>query len=277
MKRKRIAVLLVLALCAMCAFAQASYVGFDKNTYPGDDALPALRKTFRFTGYWLNNPPGASSNTWTGKRALLKQQGFGFLVLFNGRLYAELKGKDAAGLGKADGEATAVAAKREGFPAHVRIFLDMEEGGALLPEQAAYVFAWMDAVEAAGVRAGVYCSAIDVPAGKVRTNTARDLLRLNAKRGKAGKLVLWIANDQCPPAPGCAVAHVRPAAGAPDLEARAIAAWQYAQSPRRMQFSASCPKNAAPDGNCYAPGLPQSPATFIDLNVANSPDPSEAQ
>ena len=45
--------------------------------------------------------------------------------------------------------------------------------------------------------------------------------------------------------------------------------WQYAQSPRRAQFSASCPKNAAcTDGNCYASGLPQSPASFIDLDVA---------
>jgi len=30
-----------------------------------------------------------------------------------------------------------------------------------------------------------------------------------------------------------------------------------------------------PDNNCYAPGLPQNAASFIDLNVAESPDPSE--
>jgi hypothetical protein len=30
------------------------------------------------------------------------------------------------------------------------------------------------------------------------------------------------------------------------------------------------------NGNWYAPGLPHSASTFLDLNVANSPDSSEA-
>ena len=94
---------------AVAASAQAGYLGFDKNTYPGDAALPALRKTFRFTGYYLNNPPGASSNSWTGKRAQLKQHGFGFLVLFNGREESAL-GQNPAALGTADGKAAALAA-----------------------------------------------------------------------------------------------------------------------------------------------------------------------
>src|SRR5580704_14962542 len=74
------------------------YFGFDKDDYPGDDQLPALRRSFAYTGYWLNRPPGAASNSWAGKRALLKARGFGFLILFNGRLDAELKNKDAAAL-----------------------------------------------------------------------------------------------------------------------------------------------------------------------------------
>jgi len=36
----------------------AAYLGFDRNDYPGDENLPALRETFSFTSYWLNNPPG---------------------------------------------------------------------------------------------------------------------------------------------------------------------------------------------------------------------------
>ena len=138
--------------------AQRRYAGFDRNDYPGDAALAALRKDFSYAGYWLNTPPGAQQNSWVGRRALLRQNGFGFLVLFNGRLDAELKGKDAAALGTADGKAAVAAAAREGFAAKVRIFLDQEEGGRLLPEQAAYLFAWVDAVRAGGARAGVYCS-----------------------------------------------------------------------------------------------------------------------
>ena len=68
-----------------------SYLGFDRNEYPGDENLNELRKTFDYTGYWLNSPPGASANTWIGKRARLQRAGFGFLALFNGRLYSELK------------------------------------------------------------------------------------------------------------------------------------------------------------------------------------------
>src|ERR1700688_4057011 len=63
--------------------AAQSYVGFDRNDYPGDDTLPAFRKQFSFAGYWLNIPPGARANTWAGKRDVLLRNGFGFLVLAN--------------------------------------------------------------------------------------------------------------------------------------------------------------------------------------------------
>src|SRR5277367_844524 len=163
-----------LALASFCflvgattfASAQQTYVGFDRNDYPGDATLPTLRKSFTFTGYWLNTPPGDNQNSWTGKRALLKQQGFGFLVLWNGKLYDELKGKDPAALGTADAKEALAAAKREGFAANVLIFLDVEEGGRLYPEQTAYIFAWADAVRSAGGRAGVYCSAAEVADSK---------------------------------------------------------------------------------------------------------------
>lgn len=281
---RRLAAMLVLA-SAGAAGAQHSYLGFDRNQYPGDAALPALRRDFRFTGYWLNNPPGEASNTWAGKRALLAQHGFGFLALFNGRRYAELKGRDAAALGAADGRAAFAAAAREGFPRHVRIFLDQEEGGRLLPEQAAYLFAWIDAVRAAGARPGVYCSGIAVADGSATISTAQDIAAREAARaaahpssktGRAERLVLWIANDQCPPAPGCTLTHPPLSTAVSPLTAPFVRVWQYAQSPRRRQFSASCPANAAPNGNCYAPRLPPSAATFIDLDAADSPNPSEA-
>ncbi|HJT71679.1 MAG TPA: hypothetical protein VJ731_15880, partial [Terriglobales bacterium] len=76
-----------------------SYLGFDRNDYPGDQSLKALRQTFAYTGYWLNNPPGEHSNNWIGKREALLSAGFGFLVLFNGRLDKQLR-HNAASLGK---------------------------------------------------------------------------------------------------------------------------------------------------------------------------------
>src|SRR6266478_1110029 len=68
-----------------------SYLGFDRNRYPGDASLKLLRQIFSFSGYWLNAPPNEASNTWEGKREVLTVSGFGFLVLFNGRLFRELK------------------------------------------------------------------------------------------------------------------------------------------------------------------------------------------
>jgi len=270
------------------AQAGASYLGFDRNDYPGDAALPLLRRSFVYTSYWLNHPPGEAANRWAGKRAILRRNGFGFLVLFTGRSDAEIEaeikaGGNAAQMGARDGKAAAEAAAREGFEKNVLIFLDQEEGGRLLPEQVAYLFAWVDAVRASGARAGVYCSGIDVKEGSGTISTARDIAEKEAtrrqgstKNDNAARLALWIANDECPPAPGCSFTAPSLAQGAPEGLRRFVTVWQYAQSPRRAQFSASCPANQAPDGNCYAPGSAEGLKIFVDLDVADSPDPSES-
>jgi hypothetical protein len=293
------ALLLAAAVCAGAAqrvedrtsSQERNYLGFDRNDYPGDAALPGLRKSFRFTSYWLNPPPGETQNSWVGKRVILHKHGFGFLVLFNGHTDAELKaaeakGQEAAMLGAADGKDAVAAALREGFSLDVLIFLDQEEGGRLLPEQATYLFAWVDAVRGAGARAGVYCSGIVVREGTGTISTAEDIAERESTRmladhsaksaNRGSRLALWLANDQCPPAPGCSLAAPPLSAALSPAIAAFTSVWQYAQSPRRAQFSASCPANQAPDGNCYAPGLPANAGIFVDLDTANSPDPSEA-
>jgi hypothetical protein len=40
-----------------------AYLGFDRNDYPGDRSLKLLRGKFSFAGFWLNNSPGANSNS----------------------------------------------------------------------------------------------------------------------------------------------------------------------------------------------------------------------
>ncbi len=251
---------LVLLAGHLCAQAPA-YSGFDKNAYPGDVVLPALHQDFSFAGYWLNNPPGMSGNPWAGKRKALREAGFGFLLLFNGRLDTELKAADAVALGRADGAQAAKAAGREHFPLKAIIFLDQEEGGALLPEQAAYISAWITAVHRGGYVPGVYCSGIAVAEGSGSISTARELLT------RYPDLALWVAEDECPPAPGCAVAPQDPGNSGFAL----ATAWQAAQSPRRPQFAASCAATYAADGNCYAP---HAPGVFLDIDYARSADPS---
>jgi len=232
--------------------------------------LPTLHRNFAYTGYWLNNPPGANSNSWTGKRATLKAKGFGFLILFNGRLDGQLTGKDAAALGRSDAATAIAAAKREGFGPGMILFLDQEEGGRLLPEQSAYLFAWVEAVRASAYKPGVYCSGILVAEGSSKISTARDILSHEGNR----PLALWVVNDACPPAPGCRLPKSSPAAGSSGVPEAQV--WQFARSPR-TEFARECGASYAADSNCYAPDIPHSDRTFVDLDVSSFPDPSGAR
>jgi len=271
-----IALVLLPAFSGTSLFAQSkrtplarTYLGFDRNEYPGDENLEALRRSFAFTGYWLTPPPEATSNSWLGKRNNLKKAGFGFLLLFNGRPDAELKKGDAAGLGRSDAAAAVAAAKREGFPLRSVIFLDQEEGGSMLPEQRDYIYAWIDGVQEGGFRAGVYCSGIAAAAGNAQVVTA-DNIRENAG---GRKIEFWVSNDECPPSPGCAYPENAPV---PSTSGTSFAAvWQFAQSPRRRDFAGGC-SNYAHDGNCYPPGLAQK-KLFVDLDSASFPDPSQGR
>ncbi len=255
----------------------ASYVGFDRNGYPGDAALPALRRHFAFVGYWLNTPPGARTNDWAGKRETLRTAGFGFLVLWNGRLDREIlklqrSGTKPAELGARDAAAAITAARAEHFREGTILFLDQEEGGRMLPEQAGYLLAWTETVARSGFRAGVYASGQPVdegpaPGGGRTTITTADDITEHVKAGHLHPVALWVAQDACPPANGCTLT-------APPLSQSGTAGalvWQYAQSPRRPEITRACAKTYAANGRCAVPELP---GVFLDLNVAGTADPS---
>jgi hypothetical protein len=131
----------------------ATYLGFDRNIYPGDDALPTLRKTFAFSGFWLGPPPGEKSNTWRGKHQLMQSLGFGFVALYCARRPNEVK-RDAQARekGSLDAHNAAAAAKTEGFAPHTIIFLDIEDGGRLTPTFHTYLRVWADELTRAGYR-----------------------------------------------------------------------------------------------------------------------------
>ena len=262
--------------------APRSYVGFDANDYPGDALLPKLHEQFAFAGYWLNNPPRTTHNPWAGKRDVLVRNGFGFLIVFNGRVDAQIlrakkQGKSPAALGRQDAGVAVAAANREGFPTGAIIFLDQEEGGRLLPEQAAYLLAWTEAVAATDYRPGVYASGKPVPDqdanGKPILLTTIQDIREHVAAGKLHEIAFWDYQDACPPAPGCVVDP----ANLPALDLSGtldLAAWQYAQSPREPAITKACAATYNRDGNCYAPGIPR---FQLDLSVAASPDPSHGR
>ena len=253
--------------------AHAGYLGFDRNNYPGDANLKVLHRTFSYSGYWLNNPPGENSNSWTGKRKTLQAAGFGFLVVFNGRTDAQIKSAgDAAKLGSSDAAAAVMAARSEGFPSQTIIFLDQEEGGRLLPEQRSYLHAWIEGVNSAGFRAGVYCSGTpSKEASGASIITAEDIRRNAGGR----KLEYWVVNDACPPSPGCAFPKKVPLAASSGVFFAQV--WQFAQSPRRPDSARSCPANYNNDGNCYPPGVDPAQHLHVDLNMAGSSDPSHGR
>jgi len=253
------------------AQSQRTYLGMDRNDYPGDAAMKAMRSKFAFTGYWLNNPPGAKQNTWQGKRSVLESMGYGFLLLFNGRDYAHLK-RDAEKLGAGDAAAAVRAARAEGFPHSAIIFLDQEQGGRMLPEQRTYIHALADGVMRGGYRAGIYCSGIPFrESDGVSIITAHDIRDHSGGR----ELHFFVSNDQCGPSPGCVLP--KPAPSPAESGVGFADVWQYAQSPRRPAMTSSCRQTYAQDGNCYAPGMAPNSGTYIDIDAANSGDPSHGR
>jgi len=250
-----------------------TYLGLDRNDYPGDANMAALHKTFAFTGYWLSSPPGSNHNSWQGKRKQLQATGYGFILLFNGREYQQLKASgNSARVGTSDAATAVEAAKREGFPKASIIFLDQEQGGRMLPEQRAYIHAWVDGIARGGYRAGVYCSGIPF-----RESSAKSVITANDIREHAGgrEIHFFVSNDQCGPSLGCVFPKPAPK---PSVSGVTFAdVWQFAQSPRRPEMTSACRPTYAQDGNCYPPGVPSSSGLHIDVDTANSPDPSQAR
>jgi hypothetical protein len=248
--------------------SQNTYLGFDRNDYPGDDALPILRKTFSFASYWLGSPPSEKQSSWLGKRALLQSQGFGFLVLLNGKGSREINSQqDALRKGSDQAHEAAKLAQQEGFPQGTVIFLDIEEGGRLPAYYHEYLQAWYDALAKAGFHAGAYCSGIPVNEGDgVVVTTADDI------HGHMGSrdLIYWVYNDACPPSPGCMCPTNPPVPSKSGIPYAAI--WQFVRSPREKQTSRHC-AGYANNGNCYSPG-DITHKWFLDINVATLPDPS---
>jgi hypothetical protein len=281
---KRTDAVLVAALLVFASLAAAqqavpatnpAYLGLDLNNYPGDANLKTLHQTFSYTGYWLNPAPGETRNTWTGHRAAVDSAGFGFLVLFNGRLYAQLKTvANATRLGRSDAAAAAATARREGFPRATIIFLDQEQGGRMLPEQKAYIYAWVDGVTAAGFRAGIYCSGM-AAADDGNVVTAQDIREHDIREHAAGRdITYWVTNDACPPAPGCAFPQRPPHPAESGIAFAEV--WQFAQSPQRKDVAGRC-TNYSGDGSCHAPGIAAPEGLAVDVNSATSADPSHAR
>jgi hypothetical protein len=248
----------------------ALYLGFDRNEYPGDEAMGALRKQFAFVGYWLGPPPGEKANSWTGKRAKLAEQGFGFALLYAGRPGSSLGAlAAAAAAGEADAKRAVATASREGFAEGSLIFLDVEEGGRFSDAAHAYFRAWAGALTREHYRAGFYCSGIVVNEGGGSKVISADDIRANLGAGEAA---YWVFNDACPPSPGCLSPKELP-----PLQLSGVAyaeLWQIARSPRE-DVARNC-RGYLGRKSCFA-AVDTAKKWFLDLDVARLANPSARQ
>lgn len=251
--------------------AGRSYLGFDRNDYPGDAGMAILRKTLSFAGYWLSPPPQTKTNSWTGKRATLASEGFGFLLLYAGRPGTTLRSAQTAiAAGEADGKKAAETARKEGFAEGSIIFLDVEDGGRFNEAGHAYFLAWTDTLAREHFLPGFYCSGIVVDEGGGSRIISADDIRQHLGSRDA---FFWVFNDACPPSPGCVSPQSLPEPSTSGVAYAAV--WQIARSPREKPIAAHC-AGYAKDGNCYAAG-DQGRKWNLDLDVATSANPSAPQ
>jgi len=201
------------------------FAGFDRSDYPGDAVMAWLlaNTNLVWCGYYLAPAPSHHDTSWMGTRAALAAAGWGFAPVYLGRQVTGPGTRDPnATNGPVDGADAAAKMASEGFPAGSAVYLDVENGPPLSPDQSNYINAWCGAVAAAGFQPGVYCShllaanvAAIYPAAliwafKVSTTTAHPVAAPYGANPPAGSgyagATIWQYDDEsviaCAAAPG---------------------------------------------------------------------------
>ena len=207
-------------------------------------------------------------------------------MVFNGRLDKEIVaaqkgGKPPAVLAREDAAIAVAAAHSEGFPPGAILFLDQEEGGRMLPEQAAYLLAWTEAVADTGYKPGVYASGQPVSdedeSGKHITITTIQDIRAHVAAQHLHPIVFWVAQDAWSSRTGLR-RRPRETASARcerDTGRRCLAVCAVAAAQDHHQ---ACGATYNRDGNCTMADAPPALAHYqLDLSVSRSPDPSHGR
>jgi hypothetical protein len=251
--------------------------GFDTRDYPGDAAMRAWRDAspYRWVGYYLP-APCYTGTTWTGRRAALRDVGWGFAVLFVGEQDWSAMGAaraaadtaaatPAAAAAAVHDSATATGADRcvaanlsaeqgarhaadaasaaaaDAFPSGTVIFLDVERVERVSSELADYVRGWAAAL----LEDGRY-----VPGVYAHDNNAAELFTLLTEeflvRQRVERPRLWVAK-------------------------------QDGFDTRRSPAESGYPLAAAWQGRFNIRERWGGVELLIDVNVADSPDPSRGR
>jgi hypothetical protein len=141
------------------------HLGFDTHTYPGELTMRAWKNApgspYRWVGYYLPSPCH-KDRSWTGRRQLLTDMGWGLAVVYVGEQswgraprptaarLASLRKQGttcnadflSASRGDADGVDAIAVTTAEGFPARSIVFLDLERMEKIPPAMRDYYRTW---------------------------------------------------------------------------------------------------------------------------------------
>lgn len=189
-----------------------AHPGFDTRRYPGDAALRVwgASSPYEWVGYYLVAPcqTGAS---WVGKRAAIREAGFGTAVVFIGEqdwagppsdsgAAAMSGGKQCtvANLTTAKGSIDAVradsTAAAEGFPNGTVIYLDIERVETLSARFSAYIKSWVHDMLASGRYVpGIYVHERNAEAVRAIVVAEYAAARTRGSAVSAGQPPIWVA------------------------------------------------------------------------------------
>ena len=191
------------------------HLGFDTHTYPGDRTMRAWKEApgapYRWVGYYLPSPCHKDAS-WTGKRQLLTDMGWGLAAIYVGqqswgRTPRPLSAAQAAALdrtgttcnagfltaarGAADGADAIARTAQEGFPSRSVVFLDIERMEKMPDAMRAYYQAWARQL----LQEGRYLPGVYVHAHNAQL-VHDDLKAAFVSAGVADEPRIWIASGR---------------------------------------------------------------------------------
>ena len=159
---------------------EGTYPGFDTNEYPGDDVMRKWLAAgpYRWVGYYLP-APCHKDPSWSGKRVLLEQMGWGLAVVYVGQqtwdqsiatrpsvdpltVPLDKCGRELVSgpRGRLEADDAIARTTAEGFPRGSVIFLDIERMELMPPRMRDYYTEWTRRIVEEGTyRPGYYAHA----------------------------------------------------------------------------------------------------------------------
>jgi Domain of unknown function (DUF1906). len=144
------------------------YLGFDRSDYPGDAVMQSLWDSVQrltFVCLYLAPAPSHPGRSWMNAAPALASMGWGLLPTYVGQ---QVIGPGShivtAEQGVRDAQDAASLASEAGLGSGAVLYLDIENGGTMPPNQVGYVTSWIKEVNTnTDYWAGVYCHRTTAP------------------------------------------------------------------------------------------------------------------